>query len=101
MPTTTPTRVARACTRTCLGASVGTLMVTMGQAARLWESRPRLTMMVFAIMLAIAAVSGMASVLARCHLSIAQAFSAGAKVGASAAPPPARAEPRPLRVVVD
>lgn len=97
MPTTTPTRVTRASTRICIAASAGTLVVTVGQAARLWDTRPRLAMMVFAILLAVSAVTGMAAVLARCHLSIAQAFAAGASVGRSV--PPSPRDVRRLRAV--
>lgn len=95
MPTTTPARIAHNATRICAAASSATLMLVAGWGLQVWTARPHLTLMVFGVLLAVSMVSGVAAVMARCHVSIARAFAAGAQ---SAQPVQARRS-QALRVV--
>lgn len=96
VPTTTPRRIAHLSTRTCAIASAASLALAGGWGCQLWTGRPHLTLMVFALLLAVATASGVVAVVARCHLSIAQAFTAGALAARESPRPP---ESRSLRVV--
>lgn len=99
MPHTTPQRVARTSTRVCLTASTATLSIAAAWGAQMWAGRPFLTLMAFGIALGVAVVAGVAAVTARCHLSTAQAFAAGAVTARQAPGPPPHMRTRPLKVV--
>lgn len=81
----------------CLTAQV---VVAVGQLLFLWgHQRPHLTVMVFGLCMTGSIVLGTATVLARCHMSIAQAFAAGVYAGQQAPAAPPEEKTQGLRVV--
>lgn len=99
MPTTTPNSVSRTSTRACMAATTSLVVVVVGQAGNWWGANPHLTLMLFGMLLGASIVTGVAAVLARCHLSIAEAFMAGHATARATPAPPAPRTVAPLRAV--